>query len=102
MKSDSVVSFLRNVTVSCAKCSTAMRMLWAMVSSAEPEAHAGMRQPAGHADRRAVGAPAGRAGQHAVLAELDRIHAARNRCHLDDLMAQLAQFGANAFRDRLL
>src|SRR6185437_16959582 len=100
MKSESVVSFLRNVTVSCAKCSTAMRMSGAIVFSPKPEAHAGMRQPAGHSDRRAVGAPAGRTGQHTVVSELDCIHAARDGGHLDDLMAHRAQFCTNAFRDR--
>src|SRR5262245_38749954 len=105
MKSDSVVSYFRNVTVSCAKCSTAMRVFAAILASLalpEAKAYAGMREPARDRDRRAVGAPAGRAREHAVLAELDRVHAARHRRHLHDLMAHRPQFCAHGFRDRLL
>src|SRR6185312_9607550 len=101
MKSDNVVSFLRNVTVSCAKCSTAIRICWA-IASPQPEADAGLGVPARDRDRRAVGAPAGGAREHAVLAEPDRIHAAGDGPHFDDLMPHRPQPGAHAFRDRLL
>src|SRR5215469_391416 len=98
MKSDSVVSFLRNVTVSCAKCSTAMRIFSGMASP-QPEADAGMGEATGERHRRAVGAPAGRAGHAAVVVELDRVHAARDRRHLDHVVAERAEFCAGAFRN---
>src|SRR5690348_17507070 len=100
MKSDSVVSYFRNDTVSCAKCSTAIRV-FAVIDLPETEAHAGMRKPARDRHWRAVGTPAGRAREHAVLAEPDRVHAAPDGGHLHDLMTHRPQFGAHAFRDRL-
>src|SRR5262245_51745502 len=105
MKSDSVVSYFRNVTVSCAKCSTAMRIFAATLAVLilpEAETHAGMRQAPRDRDRRAVGTPAGGACEHAVLAELDRVHAAADGCHLHDLMPHRPQLCAHSFRDRLL
>src|SRR5277367_4499076 len=102
MKSDSVVSFLRNVTVSCAKCSTAMRMFLLISASPQSETNAGLREPAGDGDRRAVGAPAGRARQRAVAVELDRVHAAADGGHLDHLVPDRAQFFAHGLGDCLL
>src|SRR5262252_10504703 len=101
MKSDSVVSFLRNVTVSCAKCSTAMRISWGMASP-QAEADAGMGEPAGERHRRAVGAPAGRARHRAIVVKLDRVHAAGDGGHLDDVMTEGTQLRAGAFGDSLL
>src|SRR5579859_3351084 len=100
MKSDSVVSFLRNVTVSCAKCKTAMRIL-PPITSPQSEAHAGTREPARDRDRRAVGAPARGARECAVVMELDRVHAAGDGGHLHDLMAHRPQFCTRGIRDRL-
>src|SRR5690348_13420277 len=104
MKSDSAVSYFRNVTVSCAKCSTAMRIFatFAVLTLPEAEAHTGMREATRYRDRRAVGAPAGRACEHAVLAEPDRVHAAPDGCHLHDLMAHRPQFYAHGLRNCLL
>src|SRR5690349_18062550 len=105
MKSDSVVSYFRNVTVSCAKCSTAIRIFaatFAVLILPEAEAHAGMRQAARDRNRCAVGSPAGRARKRAVLAELDCVHAAADGRHLDDLMTHHPQFCAHAFWYRLL
>src|ERR1700733_11277500 len=102
MKSSSAVSLLRNVTVSWAKCSTAMRIRWAIAASAQAEPDAGSGKPAGNGNRRAVGTPAGRARQRAVLVELDRVHAARHRCHLDDLVPHRRKLGADPLRYGLL
>src|ERR1700722_14481056 len=86
MKSSSVVSFLGNVTVSRAKCSAAIRIWSLIAASAQAEPDAGAGQSAGNGNRRTVGTPAGRARKPAVLVELDRVHAAGHRCHLDDIM----------------
>src|SRR5580692_49510 len=102
MKSSSVVSFLRNVTVSWAKCSTAMRILWAIAASAQAEPDAGAGKPAGNGNRRAVGTPTGCTLQRAVLVELDRVHAAGHRCHRHDLVPHRRQLGADTLRNRLL
>src|SRR4029078_2721255 len=99
MNSSTVVCFLRNVTVSCAKCSTAIRICWA-IASPQPEADARLGVPAPHRDRRGGGAPAGGAREHAVLAEPDRIHAAGDGPHFDDLMPHRPPPGAHAFRAR--
>src|ERR1700726_4849971 len=102
MKSPSVVSLWRNVTVSWAKCSTAIRIRWAIAASAQAEPDAGSGKPAGNGNRRAVGTPAGRARQRAVLVELDRVHAAGHRCHLDDLVPHRRKLGADLLRYRPL
>src|ERR1041385_6505382 len=101
MKSESVVSFLRNVTVSCAKCSTAMRIFSGM-RSPQAEANAGVREPTGQRHRGAIGAPACRARHRAVIVELDRIHAAADGRHLHDLVAERPQFLSRAFGNRVL
>src|SRR5450432_194233 len=98
MKSSSVVSLLRNVTVSWEKCSTAIRIGWFTLVSPQYKSDARLGEAAGNADRRAVGTPARRARQQAVIQELDRVHAAANRRHLDDMMAHRSQLGTNAFR----
>src|SRR6516164_9487457 len=97
MKSWSVVSLFRNVTVSWAKCSTAMRMLSPMSASSQSEADAGRRQAAPNSDRSAVGAPAGSTRQGAVVVELDGIHAAADRRHFRDGVTHCLQLVANAF-----
>src|SRR5260221_7608474 len=101
MKSSSVVSFLRNVTVSWEKCSTAIRIGWLMAASSQPEPHARAGEPAGNPDRGAVGAPAGRARKRAVVQELDRVHPAGNGRHFDDVMPHRSQLGADALRHGL-
>ena len=55
------------------------------------EPHACARQPAGDADRRAVGAPAGRARHPAIIVKLDRVHAARHRRHRLHLVSHRGQ-----------
>ena len=64
--------------------------------SRQPEPHARAREPAGDADRRAVGAPAGGTRHPAIVMELDRVHAAGDRRHRQHLVAHRGEFGANA------
>src|SRR5438552_10846724 len=100
MKSSSAVSFLRKVTVSWAKCITAIRIGLRMLFSAspQPEPHAGPRQATGHADRRTIGAPTSGAAQRSVFVEFDAVHAAAARRHRHDLVAHPREFGDHALR----
>src|SRR5262249_16418591 len=102
MKSSSVVSLLRNVTVSWPKDRTAMRIWSPMSASSQSEGDPGRRQAARNSDRSAVGAPAGSTRQGAVVVELDGIHAAADRRHFRDGVTHRLQLAANAFGNCLL
>ena len=56
-------------------------------------------EASGKADRRAVGAPAGRAREPAILVELDRVHAAGHRRHHLNVVTHGAQLVPNRLRN---